>query len=108
MCNLYSLNKGQSAIRDLLKVWEDRTGNLPPLPKIFPDMSAPIIRNGEGGAEMVMARWGMPSPKFALKNKKTDTGVTNIRNTKSPHWRRWLGVEHRCLCLLYTSDAADE
>ncbi len=26
-----------------------------------------------------------------------DTGVTNIRNTASPHWRRWLGVENRCL-----------
>jgi len=21
------------------------------------------------------------------------TGVTNIRNTASPHWRRWLGGE---------------
>ncbi len=39
----------------------------------------------------------MPSPKFALRGRKTDTGVTNIRNTKSPHWRRWLGVEHRCV-----------
>jgi putative SOS response-associated peptidase YedK len=39
----------------------------------------------------------MPSPAFALEGKKTDRGVTNIRNTGSPHWRRWLGVEHRCL-----------
>ncbi|NMJ43777.1 hypothetical protein GWK16_21190 [Roseomonas sp. JC162] len=23
--------------------------------------------------------------------------MTNVRNTASPHWRRWLGVEHRCL-----------
>ena len=43
------------------------------------------------------ARWGMPSPQFALKGKKTDKGVTNVRNTASPHWRRWLGVEHRCV-----------
>jgi hypothetical protein len=28
---------------------------------------------------------------------RTDPGVTNIRNTASPHWRRWLGPEHRCL-----------
>ena len=39
----------------------------------------------------------MPSPKFALKNRKTDPGVTNIRNLSSAHWRRWLGPEHRCL-----------
>ncbi|MEP5090786.1 MAG: SOS response-associated peptidase family protein, partial [Paracoccaceae bacterium] len=34
---------------------------------------------------------------FALKNRKTDTGITNVRNTSSPHWRRWLGVENRCV-----------
>lgn len=39
----------------------------------------------------------MPSPKFALKNRKTDPGVTDVRNLASSHWRRWLGVEHRCL-----------
>ena len=26
-----------------------------------------------------------------------DPGVTNIRNTASPHWRRWLDPVHRCL-----------
>ena len=39
----------------------------------------------------------MPSPKFALEGKKADKGVTNIRNVKSPSWRCWLGVEHRCV-----------
>ena len=43
---------------------------------------------------MVTARWGMPSPVFALK---ADTGVTNVRNVKSPHWRRWLGEGSRCV-----------
>ena len=28
---------------------------------------------------------------------RTDPGVTNIRNVASPHWKRWLGVQHRCL-----------
>jgi len=23
--------------------------------------------------------------------------VTNVRNASSPHWRRWLGVENRCV-----------
>src|SRR5208283_2520523 len=34
MCNLYSVTKGQSAIRDLFAVKHDRAGNLPPLPAI--------------------------------------------------------------------------
>jgi putative SOS response-associated peptidase YedK len=44
-----------------------------------------------------MARWGMPSPAFVLEGKKVDKGVTNIRNTASKHWRRWLGPVNRCL-----------
>lgn len=51
----------------------------------------------DGERALVMARWGLPSPQFALKGKKTDPGVTNVRNTASPHWRRWLGPENRCL-----------
>ncbi|ESQ92512.1 SOS response-associated peptidase family protein [Asticcacaulis benevestitus] len=39
----------------------------------------------------------MPSPKFALEGKNYDSGVTNVRNVASPHWRRWLGVESRCV-----------
>jgi putative SOS response-associated peptidase YedK len=75
----------------------DRAGNMPPLPGIFPDYRAPIVRNGVEGRELVMARWGMPSPVYALAGKKSDPGVTNVRNTRSSHWRRWLGVESRCL-----------
>ena len=39
----------------------------------------------------------MPSPAFALEGRKTDPGVTNVRNLGSPHWRRWLGPGSRCL-----------
>ncbi|MGL4242612.1 MAG: SOS response-associated peptidase [Beijerinckiaceae bacterium] len=98
MCNLYSLTKGQQAIRELARALRDQTGNLPPQPGIYPDYVAPIVRTAEDGVrELGLARWGMPSPAFALEGKKTDPGVTNIRNTKSPHWRRWLGTAHRCL-----------
>jgi putative SOS response-associated peptidase YedK len=54
-----------------------------------------------------MARWGMPSPVFALKGRTSDPGVTNVRNTASPHWRRWLGPENRCL-VPFTSFAENE
>jgi putative SOS response-associated peptidase YedK len=107
MCNLYAVTKGQQAIRELTRAMHDRTGNLPPLPGIFPDYGAPIVRDGPDGRELALARWGMPSPVFSLKGKKTDPGVTNIRNVKSPHWRRWLGPESRCL-VPFTSFSENE
>ena len=107
MCNLYSVTKGQQAIREFTKALGDRTGNLPPLPGIFPDYLAPIVRNQPGGRELALARWGMPSPAFALKGRKTDAGVTNVRNAASPHWRRWMGVESRCV-VPFTSFAEHE
>ena len=93
MCNLYSLTKGQSAIRDLFAVSHDRLGNLAPLPGIFPDQPAPIVRvAADGERELVMARWGMPGPpRFG------GAPITNIRNVRSPHWRRWLGRSSRCV-----------
>ncbi|MFL9826933.1 SOS response-associated peptidase [Rhodoplanes sp. SY1] len=97
MCNLYSVTKGQAAIRALFRVAHDRAGNLPPMPGVFPDYAAPIVRVGPDGRELVTARWGMPSPVFALKGRTTDPGVTNVRNVKSPHWRRWLGEGSRCV-----------
>jgi putative SOS response-associated peptidase YedK len=98
MCNLYSLTKGQQAIIALARAMRDNSGNLPPMPGIFPDYAAPIVRTAvDGVRELAMSRWGMPSPAFVLAGKKTDSGVTNIRNTASPHWRRWLSPANRCL-----------
>ena len=120
MCNLYSLTKGQQAIIEATRAMVDRTGNLPPLPGIFPDYAAPIVRNTTTGRELTMARWGMPSPSpvlfeaakrragrlqakgqsvdfKALLRLEPDAGVTNIRNSASAHWRPWLGPDHRCV-----------
>jgi hypothetical protein len=36
MCNLFSITKNQDAIRCLFKVDQDRTGNLPSMPGVFP------------------------------------------------------------------------
>jgi putative SOS response-associated peptidase YedK len=93
MCNLDSVSKGQSAIRDLFDVKHDRAGNLPPMPAIFPDQMAPIVRLGaDGERELVTARWGMPGPpRFGGQPE------TNIRNVKSPHRRGWLGKKSRCI-----------
>lgn len=105
MCNLYSQTKSQDAMRhvfdDMVEEDEeliDTSGNLPPMAGIFPDYPAPIIRHGpRGGWQLAKARWGMPTPQVFLEGKRTDPGVTNIRNVASAHWKRWLGVENRCL-----------
>lgn len=36
--------------------------NLPPMPGVFPDYPAPVVRNGVDGRELVLMRWGMPPP----------------------------------------------
>lgn len=93
MCNLYSQTAGQAAIRELAGVDRDDSGNLPPMPAIFPDYPAPVVRNTPDGARgLVLARWGMPGPSFT-----GGAPITNVRNTASPHWRRWLGPANRCL-----------
>ncbi len=56
MCNLYSMTKGQQAIREIAGAMRDRTGNLPPCPAVFPDRTAPIVRNGLEGRELTLAR----------------------------------------------------
>ena len=108
MCNLYSLTKGQQAIRNAARAMRDLTGNMPLLPGIFPDYAAPIVRNAPDGVRVLtMARWGMPTPPTFLKGRNSDSGVTNVRNLGSPHWRRWLGVESRCV-VPFTSFSENE
>ncbi|VVT16000.1 SOS response-associated peptidase [Hoeflea sp. EC-HK425] len=97
MCNLYNLTIGPQAISEFTKAVKNAAGNLEP-GKIYPDYSAPIVRTGDGSnRELVRARWGMPTPPKFLEGKKVDKGVTNVRNASSPHWRRWLGIESRCV-----------
>lgn len=98
MCNLYNVTTNQQAIRDVVGVMEDNIGNLEPVLDVYPDRPAPVVRNTAGGRELNHLTWGMPTPPQFLKAPDApDTGVTNIRNTASPHWRRWLGVGHRCV-----------
>lgn len=96
MCNLYTTKPAAAQIAALFPA-HDRTGNVPWQTDVYPDREAPIIRHGEDGPEIARARWGMPSPPQFHSKSGRDAGVTNIRNVASPHWRRWLAVEHRCL-----------
>jgi putative SOS response-associated peptidase YedK len=107
MCNLYSLVKTRDEIKGLVKALRDITDNQPPLPGIFPDYEAPIVRYQDGERIISNARWGLPSPPFALQGRNSDPGITNVRNTTSKHWLRWLDPENRCL-VPFTSFAEPE
>jgi|SRR5882672_6406239 len=82
MCNLYSITTNQAAIIALFKVINRYIGILPPMPGVFPDYPAPVVRNAGAERELTMMRWGMPPPP-----KSGGPPVTIIRNTSSPHWR---------------------
>ena len=92
MCNLYSITTNQAAIIALFRAINHQVGNLPPMPGVFPDYPAPVVRNGGAGRELMRMRWGMPPP-----TRTNGPPVTNIRNTASPHWRAWLESKNRCL-----------
>jgi putative SOS response-associated peptidase YedK len=64
----------QEAIRNWAGVMNDGTGNMPPMPAVFPDYAAPIVRNQPEGRELALIRWGMPTPPKYLVGKKTDPG----------------------------------
>jgi putative SOS response-associated peptidase YedK len=95
MCNLYSMTATHQAMRQLFRV---QSGiNQLHLPGILPDYQAPIVRQrADGERQIVMARWRMSTPQ-TFRRGPIDRGVTNIRNTSSPHWHRWLQPEFRCL-----------
>src|ERR1700732_5568671 len=115
MCNLYSITTNQAAIIALFRVVNRYVGHLAPMPGVFPDYKAPIVRNGAEGRELTTARWGMPSPQHALMEAtkkraakleangkpvdfkqllrmEPDGGTTNIRKVRSKHRTRGPGV----------------
>lgn len=126
MCNLYSVTTNIEALRALAGMFEiaDDIGNFPPQTGVYPDYPAPVIRNRYGRRELTKMRWGLPSSHKALYEAaqkraqkreakegrsltpeefaelvrlEPDAGTTNVRNTASQHWRRWLGPENRCV-----------
>jgi hypothetical protein len=79
MCNLYSITTNQAAVIALFRAVNHNVGNLPPMPGVFPDYPAPVVRNAGTERELTMMRWGMPPPP-----RTGGPPVTNIRNTSSP------------------------
>ncbi|TBG58360.1 SOS response-associated peptidase [Rhizobium leguminosarum] len=119
MCNLYRMED-----KDWVSKWAQDVEsliNLMPAYQMNPDQAGPIVRNtADGRKQLVHARWGLPSPFFVIKQAaearagklrqkgkpvdmdmlirmEPDKGVTNIRNLNLPHWKKWFGVQSRCI-----------
>ena len=56
MCNLSSITTNQEAIIRLFGVVNRYVGNLAPMPGVFPDYPAPVVRNTVDGRRTASAR----------------------------------------------------
>ena len=101
------MNKTREEVIQLVKALRDLNNNQPPLPGVYPDYEAPVVRLENGERIIANARWGLPSPAFTRQGRNSDSGITNVRNTLSTHWKRWLGSTNRCL-VPFTSFAEPE
>ena len=120
MCNLYSLRAGPDELRRFFDADSDELGNLEPKGGTFPKTLAPVLTLTEGKRTLALKSWGMPTSRQALYEAATkradklrtkgkavdfdqllrmepDGGTTNVRNTVSKHWKRWLEPPNRCL-----------
>ncbi|WOC14964.1 SOS response-associated peptidase [Pseudochrobactrum sp. MP213Fo] len=96
MCNLYKIEATSNQLKTAVGSYIDLTNGASFDENIYPDYSAPIIRNNLDGPELALSRWGMPTPPIYIKGQ-ADKGITNVRNVTSKHWQQWLGVASRCL-----------
>jgi putative SOS response-associated peptidase YedK len=62
MCNLYSITTNRAAIAGLFRHMNRYVGNLAPMPGVFPDYQAPVIRSTGQAQELVLMRRGMVPP----------------------------------------------
>src|SRR6187401_3080622 len=62
----------------------------------MPSSSQAIYQATAKRADKLRAK-GKPVDFDALLKMEPDGGTTNIRNTSSKHWSRWLGIENRAV-----------
>ena len=65
MCNLGSITANQATNISLFRVISRQVGNLPPMPGVFPEHPAPVIRNTDNANEIALMRWDPPLPRTA-------------------------------------------
>jgi hypothetical protein len=74
------ITTNQAAIIVLFRVVNRYVGNLPPMPGVFPDYPAPVIRNTDAGTEMVTMR-GACHHRRARAGRRSPTPATRPRCT---------------------------
>lgn len=96
MCNLYSQARSRDEIARLFRISDNRIGDTPVQPSIFPGWDAPVIRQAtDGERECVTMNWGFVLPQPG----KAPRRVTNVRDDKlltSKFWRPSFDAR-RCL-----------
>jgi hypothetical protein len=70
----------QAAIIALFRIINHYVGNVPPLPTVFPDSPAPVVRNAETSTELIMMRWAAARRRPA-GDDQSQHGVAS--------WRAW-------------------
>jgi hypothetical protein len=76
----YSITKGQAAIGAFTRAMRDRTGNLPPMPGVFPDYPAPIVRNAPDGVrELMLARWACRDRRSLVVRRSQTSATRPVR-----------------------------
>ena len=97
MCNLYSLTRGQQAIRE----WPARCSIAPATCRRCRAFFQTMLRDRaqrSRRAELVLARWGMPSSRKAILTRPVPGRTSSApdaccawsrRERASAHWKRW-------------------
>ena len=81
MCNLYSISTNQAAISALFRVVNRYVGNLAPMPGVFPDYTAPIVRTGAEVAKR--ARQTRPDLPIIFASGYSETAaLTPVQESK--------------------------
>jgi hypothetical protein len=74
------VTKGQAAILELTRAVRDMTGNLGPMPGVFPDYLAPIVRNAPDGVrELMLTRLGSRDRRSSAARPSQTSAIQKAR-----------------------------
>jgi putative SOS response-associated peptidase YedK len=106
MCNLYTYKLSRDEIRGLLRhyrlvgqqwsaVFEREMAGKNDEALVYPKYQAPVVIVRAGERQLAHMGWGIPAPLPPLvpgEKPKRPGFLTNVRNTRSGHWRNWLAA----------------
>jgi hypothetical protein len=97
MCNLYSITTNQEAIRALFRVVNRYVGNLAPMPGVFPDYPAPMVRNTDNGPEMTLGFGPAEVTVILLKSTVLRSSTTcAVTPVPALHFEVWGAQAYAC------------